>query len=225
VPDEFPTLEAVVIIGVIAALVGTFQLRAARSEIPKRAKDLERALRAGDLNTARALCGHAEGAGFAAIGGAVVGALGRTPLPEASELPTSAALGVGVFFYAALGLALVATAFSPILRRAVLHELEQSSTGVLAAALAYLGDGRGHEIDGCSACGATESVRLGPLALAGVERFGIERLDVCLDCGRVSGQVAAPRAIVVEPTGGVELHSALPPAENSSAAPDREHHG
>jgi hypothetical protein len=260
VPDEFPTLEAVVIIGVIAALVGTFQLRAALGEIPKRAKDLERALRAGDLNTARALCGRAEGAGFAAIGGAVVGALGRTPLPEASELrrvaeaalrraqrlaqrgrardlvvaavligagayATGAALGVGVFFYAALGLALAATALSPVLRRAVLNELERSSTGVLAAALAYLGDRRSVEIYGCPACDGIESIRLGPPALAGVERFGIERLDICLACGRVSGRVAAPRAIVAEPTRGVELHSALPPAENSSTAPDREHEG
>lgn len=259
-PDEFPTLEAVVIIGVIAALVGTFQLRAALGEIPKRAKDLERALRAGDLNTARALCGRAEGAGFAAIGGAVVGALGRSPLPEASDLrriaeaalrraqrlaqrgrardlvvaavligagayATGAALGVGAFFYAALGLALVATALSPVLRRAVVHELEQSSTGVLAAGLAYLGDRRSVEISGCPECGATESIRLGPPALAGIERFGIERLDVCLACGRVSGRVAAPRALLAEPARGVELHSALPPAENSSAAPDREHDG
>jgi hypothetical protein len=261
VPDEFPTLEAVVIIGVIAALVGTFQLRAALDEIPKRAKDLQRALRAGDLDTARTLCGRAEGAGFAAIGGAVVGALGRNPLPQASELrerveaalrraqrlaqrgrardlvvaavligagayATGAALGVGVFFYAALGVALVTTALSPVLRRAVLRELERSSTGVLEAALVYLGGDRSErDLRACAVCGAVDSLRLGPLALGGVERFGIDRLDICLACGRVSGQVASPRAIVAEPTRGVELLSARPPPENSSTAPDREHDG
>jgi hypothetical protein len=130
-----------------------------------------------------------------------------------------------VFFYAALGVALVATALSPVLRRAVLRELEQSSTGVLEAALAYVGDRSGREIRACLGCGATDSIRLGPLALGGVERFGIERLDICLACGRISGQVPSPRAIAAEPARGVELLSALPPPENSSIAPDREHDG
>lgn len=260
VPDEFPTLEAVAAIGVIAALVGTFQLRAALGEIPKRANDLERALRAGDLDTARTLCGRAEGAGFAAIGGAVVGALGRTPAPNASELrrtsdaalrraerlaqrgrardlvvaavligagayATGAALGVGAFFYAGLGLALAATALSPVLRRVLLRELERASKGLLEAALAYLGGRGGSENRACEICGAIESLRLGPRALTCVERFGVERLDVCLTCGRVTGQVASPRAIIPDPAEGVDLISALPPAEKSTTAHDREHDG
>lgn len=257
-PDEFPTLEAVAVIGVIAALVGTFQLRVALAEIPKLAKDLEQALRAGHLDAARALCARAEGAGFAGIGGAVVGVLGREPLPSAVELQrtadaarrraqklaqrgrardlvvaavligagayaTGAALGVGAFFYAALGVALAATALGPLLRRSVLRELEQASTGVVAAAVAYLNGRGGAEPRACSECASTEALRLAPPALAGVERFGIERLDVCLACGHVSGRVADPRAIEPNPAGGVELSA--PPPEKSSTAPDREHQG
>lgn len=259
-PDEFPTLEVVAAIGVIAALVGTFQLRAALGEIPKRATELERALRSGDLDGARALCGRAEGAGLAAIGGAIVGALGRTPPPGTSELrrtseaalrraqrlaqrgrardlvvaavligagayATGAALGVGAFFYAGLGVALAATALSPVLRRSLLRELERASKGLLEAALAYRGARVGSESVECSTCGAVEALRLGPPALSCVERFGVERLDVCLTCGRVTGQVASPRAIAADPAHGIEMISALPPSENSSTAPDREHDG
>jgi hypothetical protein len=84
--DEFPTLEVVALIGVIAALVGMLQLRRSMSEIPKLAHALERALRAGDLAEARSLCGRAEGAAFSRIGLALVDALGKKPRPDAREL-------------------------------------------------------------------------------------------------------------------------------------------
>jgi hypothetical protein len=85
-PDEFPTLEVVALIGVIAALVGMLQIRRSMSEIPKLGRALERALRAGDLAEARALCGRAEGAAFARIGLALIEALGREPAPAPREL-------------------------------------------------------------------------------------------------------------------------------------------
>ena len=85
-PDEFPTLEAVALIGVVAAFVGMLQLRRGMSEIPTLGLALERALRAGDLAQARALCGQAESAAFARIGLALVDALGREPRPDAGDL-------------------------------------------------------------------------------------------------------------------------------------------
>jgi len=85
-PDEFPTLEVVALIGVVAALVGMLQLRRGMSEIPKLGPALERALRSGDLAQARALCGQAEGAAFARIGLALVEALAREPRPNAATL-------------------------------------------------------------------------------------------------------------------------------------------
>jgi hypothetical protein len=85
-PDEFPTLEVVALIGVIAALVGMLQIRRSMSEIPRLGQALEAALRAGDLAGARSLCGRAEGAAFARIGLALVDALGRQPRPDAREL-------------------------------------------------------------------------------------------------------------------------------------------
>jgi hypothetical protein len=85
-PDEFPTLEVVALIGVIAALVGMLQLRRGLSEIPRLRRALEQALRGGDLNEARALCGQAEGAAFARIGLSLVEALERDPAPDQKEL-------------------------------------------------------------------------------------------------------------------------------------------
>src|SRR4051812_7616366 len=85
-PDEFPTLEVVAFIGVVAALVGMLQLRRGMSEIPRLATALERALRAGDLPEARALCGKAEGAAFARVGLALVDALGKQPRPDGVAL-------------------------------------------------------------------------------------------------------------------------------------------
>jgi hypothetical protein len=85
-PDEFPTLEVVALIGVVAAFVGMLQLRRGMSEIPRLAAALERALRAGDLAQARTLCGQAEGAAFARIGLTLVDALGKKPRPDGATL-------------------------------------------------------------------------------------------------------------------------------------------
>jgi hypothetical protein len=85
-PDEFPTFEVVALIGVVAAFMGMLQLRRGMSEIPKLAEAVERALRAGDLAEARALCGRAEGAAFARIGAALLDALDREPRPSAATL-------------------------------------------------------------------------------------------------------------------------------------------
>jgi hypothetical protein len=86
VPDEFPTLEVVALIGVIVAVVRTWQLRVALAEMPELGKELEAALRAGDLRAARSLCARTEGAAFARVGSAVVDRLARSPAATASEL-------------------------------------------------------------------------------------------------------------------------------------------
>lgn len=85
-PDEFPTLEVVAFIGVLAALVGMLQLRRGLREVPALTQALEAALRAGDLARARALAGEAEGAWFVRIGNGLVEALGREPRPKERDL-------------------------------------------------------------------------------------------------------------------------------------------
>jgi hypothetical protein len=85
-PDEFPTLEVVALIGVLAALLGLLQLRRSMSEIPSLAAALKRALKAGDLPEVRAQCGQAEGAAFARIGLALADALGAETRPSEREL-------------------------------------------------------------------------------------------------------------------------------------------
>jgi len=84
--DEFPTLEVVAFIGVLAALVGMLQLRSGLREVPKLSQALEAALRAGDLGRARALTATAEGAAFGRIGSALVEALDREPRPNQRSL-------------------------------------------------------------------------------------------------------------------------------------------
>jgi len=84
--DEFPTLEVVALIGVLAALVGMLQLRSGLREIPKLSLELEAALRAGDLVRARALTATAEGATFGRMGSALVDALAREPRPTQRAL-------------------------------------------------------------------------------------------------------------------------------------------
>ncbi|HEY3500976.1 MAG TPA: hypothetical protein VGK73_40060 [Polyangiaceae bacterium] len=99
-PDEFPTLEVVALIGVIVALVRTFQLRVALGEIPKLGRELERSLRAGDLAGARALCQRTEGAAFARVGSALVERLAGGPVAKnelrrvARDAKKRAALGI-----------------------------------------------------------------------------------------------------------------------------------
>jgi hypothetical protein len=84
--DEFPTLEVVAFIGVLAALVGMLQLRSGLREIPKLSQALEAALRAGDLPRARALTATAEGATFGRMGSALLEALSREPRPTQRAL-------------------------------------------------------------------------------------------------------------------------------------------
>jgi hypothetical protein len=84
--DEFPTLEVVAFIGVLAALVGMLQLRSGLREIPKLSAALEAALRAGDLGRARALTATAEGAAFGRVGSTLVEALEREPRPNQRSL-------------------------------------------------------------------------------------------------------------------------------------------
>lgn len=85
-PDEFPTLEVVALIGVIVALVRSFQLRVALAEIPKLSRELESALRSGDLAAARALCERTEGAAFARVGSALVESLEQDGTVAQNEL-------------------------------------------------------------------------------------------------------------------------------------------
>jgi hypothetical protein len=86
VPDEFPTLEVVALIGVLVAVVRTWQLRATLAEMPKLGKQLEAALRGGDLQAARALSARTEGAAFARIGSAIVDRLAQSPAVAPGEL-------------------------------------------------------------------------------------------------------------------------------------------
>jgi hypothetical protein len=86
VPDEFPTLEVVALIGVIAAVVRTWQLRSALAEIPKLGRELEQRLRAGDLAGARSLFERTEAAAFARVASAVTERLARDEKVQPNEL-------------------------------------------------------------------------------------------------------------------------------------------
>lgn len=90
-PDEFPTLEVVAFIGVLAALVGMLQLRRGLREVPALTQALESALRKGDLARARAVVGEAEGAWFVRVLSGLVDALGREPRPKERDLESFAA--------------------------------------------------------------------------------------------------------------------------------------
>jgi hypothetical protein len=79
-------LEVVALIGVVVAAVRTWQLRVGLAEIPKLGGELERALRAGDLAAARALCASSEDAAFARVGSALLERLGDAKKPQANEL-------------------------------------------------------------------------------------------------------------------------------------------
>ena len=85
-PDEFPTLEVVALIGVLVAVVRTLQLRVALTELPKLGAELQRAIRAGDLKAAQSLCDRTEGAAFARVGSAVVASLAQRAGAAPNEL-------------------------------------------------------------------------------------------------------------------------------------------
>ncbi|MEI9940669.1 MAG: hypothetical protein WDO69_25935 [Pseudomonadota bacterium] len=55
-PDEFPTLEAVAALGVLALLIRTLLVASEMQSVPKLAADLVRALGAGDRGSALAAC-------------------------------------------------------------------------------------------------------------------------------------------------------------------------
>jgi len=258
--DEFPTLEVVAFIGVLAALVGMLQLRTGLREVPKLAQALEAALRAGDLARARALTATAEGATFGRMGAALIDVLSREPRPNqralenvlhqarrraaasaqrgrardlavaavligAAAYAVRASLGVGRPFYGMLGAALFMTAIGPVLRRAMLDTVVRASDGLLRAASAYLAleAATGHHP--CPDCGATEAVELGSPVLDPLADLGVRTLNVCRQCGRVSGKVARPEAIAVDEARGVRLRAPEPEPELESSADAGEHEG
>lgn len=258
--DEFPTLEVVAFIGVLAALLGMLQLRTGLREIPKLAEALEAALRAGDLARARALTASAEGATFGRMGAALIDVLSREPRPNQRALENvvnqarrraaasaqrgrardlvvaavligavayavRAELGVGRPFYVMLGCALFMTAVGPVLRRSMLDTVVRASDGLLRAASAYLAlqAATGHHP--CPDCGATESLELGAPLLDPLAELGVRALGVCRQCGRVSGKVERPGAIVVDEARGVRLRAPEPEPEIESTADAGEHEG
>lgn len=155
-PDEFPTLEVVILIGTLAALARTVALWSGLSEIPKLLPALEDALRAGDIGRARRLCersrattaarfGHALVEGFSTGDGerSLERALSRTRagvrrghgrdlaalavLVGAGAYAERASLGVGRLFYGLLAAALVLTVLGTILRQRTLLGLLEAA--------------------------------------------------------------------------------------------------
>jgi hypothetical protein len=83
-PDEFPTLEAVAVIGTLVALARTFALFSGLRQIPALARALEQALRTGELGRARSLCDRSPAAAAAHFGHALVAGLES---PEGASAP------------------------------------------------------------------------------------------------------------------------------------------
>lgn len=79
VPDEFPTLEVVALLGVLAVLLRAVSLGSALRSTPELARRLEAALRARDSVKARAVCEEAEGPAFAYLGTALIDEIERNP--------------------------------------------------------------------------------------------------------------------------------------------------
>jgi hypothetical protein len=91
-PDEFPTLEAVAVIGVLVALARTFALFSGLREIPALARALEQALRTGDLGRARSVCDRSPAAAAARFGHALVAGLESTEGASAPDRSVERAL-------------------------------------------------------------------------------------------------------------------------------------
>ena len=81
--DEFPTLEAVAALAVLAALVRALQVFAALGELEKLSGEIARALRAGDRGAARKLATASEGAAFSRVASSLLDALGSGPVDRA----------------------------------------------------------------------------------------------------------------------------------------------
>jgi hypothetical protein len=134
-----------------------------------------------------------------------------------------ASLGVGSAFYALIAAALVVTALGPMLRRSMLNAIVAASEGLLAAATDYLSL-KAEPNRVCLKCGSPDAVRVGLPLLEGLAPLGLSELDICRQCGTVRGDVARPEAITEDPARGIRF-SAVEPALESSAEPEREHQG
>ncbi len=93
-PDEFPTLEAVTLIGALVALVRTVELRTGLVELRRLGPELERALAAGRPERAAEVCSRARGAAFAGVANAIVEALGGGTSPDTMAAVVGRALGL-----------------------------------------------------------------------------------------------------------------------------------
>lgn len=89
-PDEFPTLEVVALLGVLAVLLRAISLGAALRSTPELARRLESALRARDSLQARAVCEDASGPAFAHLGAALIDEVERNPGADRAALRTAA---------------------------------------------------------------------------------------------------------------------------------------
>lgn len=84
-PDEFPTLEAAAAFGVLVALARTVALWSGMRQGPTLVRELEAALRAGDLRRARSLSDHSSAATAGRFGHAMLEGLESAELgPERS---------------------------------------------------------------------------------------------------------------------------------------------
>jgi hypothetical protein len=90
VPDEFPTLEVVALLGVLTALLRALSLWSALRTTPELAQSLTAALRARDPVKARAICERAEGAAFASLVSALLDELRQNPTADRETLERAA---------------------------------------------------------------------------------------------------------------------------------------
>lgn len=89
-PDEFPTLEVVALLGVLAVLLRAVSLGSALRSTPELAQRLEAALRARDPVKARAVCEDAESPAFAHLGTALIDEMERHAAADRDALRRAA---------------------------------------------------------------------------------------------------------------------------------------
>jgi hypothetical protein len=90
VPDEFPTLEVVALLGVLAVLLRAVSLGSALRSTPELARRLEAALRARDPVKARSVCDEADAPAFAYLGTALIDEVERNPATDRATLRRAA---------------------------------------------------------------------------------------------------------------------------------------
>ena len=78
-PDEFPTLEAVAALGVLALLIRTLLVASEMQVVPKFVTELTRTLTAGDRSAALAACNTPSAPALARSAGELIAALGDPP--------------------------------------------------------------------------------------------------------------------------------------------------